>query len=281
MTAGAREPENTHGRPSRASGKEQSKLEPVTGSGARVAVVTGGASGIGRGAALSLGKDGFDVAVLDVDLPGAQVTAKGIEATGSRSIAVAVDVSSEAGVRAAFVRVAEELGVPYALVNSAGILRRSAFTEMSLEEWRRVLDINLTGTFLCCRELARLLGQAKSPGRIVNIASVHSLAPGVGLGHYDASKGGIWMLTKSLARELGPDGILVNAVGPGLVVGTALTGGPSESYLAQTLPALPLKRAGRPEDIAGAISFLCSDAASYMTGSMVIIDGGMLVTAQT
>ncbi len=247
----------------------------------RVAVVTGGASGIGRAAALQLGAEGFAVAVLDLAGELAQETAAEIRAAGSNAIALELDVRSEDSVAAAFAQVAEALGTVYALVNVAGVLSDFPFAELSLAEWQRIVDTNLTGTFLCCREAVRQILAAGTEGRIVNVASVHSLAPSAGLSHYDASKGGIWMLTKSLALELGPLGISVNAVGPGIIIGTRLTSGPSEAYLARVVPALPLRRAGQPEDVAGAISFLCSQKAGYMTGSMLIVDGGMLLTAQT
>jgi NAD(P)-dependent dehydrogenase (short-subunit alcohol dehydrogenase family) len=247
----------------------------------RVAVVTGGASGIGRAAALQLGADGFDVAVLDNACELAQETAAEVEATGAHAIAVELDVRSEDSVAAAFAQVAQSLGVVYALVNSAGVFSEIPFAELSLAEWRRIVDTNLTGTFLCCREGVRQIRAAGTEGRIVNVASVHSVAPSAGLSHYDASKGGIWMLTKSLALELGPLGISVNAVGPGIITRTRLTSGPSEGYLAKVIPALPLRRVGQPEDVAGPISFLCSQQAGYITGSLLIVDGGMLLTAQT
>ncbi len=144
-----------------------------------------------------------------------------------------------------------------------------------------VLDVNLTGTFLCARAAARLMSDAGGGGRIVNIASVHSTAPGRGLISYDASKGGIWMLTRTLALELAPQGITVNAVGPGLVYPTGLGGGAPTEYLASVVPTIPLGRAGSPADVAGAVSFLCSDDAAYVTGSMLFVDGGMLLTAHT
>lgn len=118
-------------------------------------------------------------------------------------------------------------------------------------------------------------------GRIVNIASVHAQAPGRGLAAYDATKGGVWMLTKNLALELAAHQVTVNAVGPGLIVHTMLGGGTTDEYLERTVPAIPLGRAGEPDDIAGVVSFLCSSDAAYVTGSMIVADGGMLLTAHT
>jgi NAD(P)-dependent dehydrogenase (short-subunit alcohol dehydrogenase family) len=245
-----------------------------------VAAVTGGASGIGRSAAYRLAQDGYALAVLDWNGAGAEEAAQRIRDEGGTSCAVQVDVSRPDDVERAFTTVEQELGELYALVNSAGILHLAPPLELAYDDWRRVLDVNLTGTFLCAQAAARLMVAARRGGRIVNVASVHSEAPGRGLAHYDASKGGIWMLTRNLALELAPHRITVNAVGPGLVR-TNLGGGSDEAYLTEVVPTIPLGRAGEPEDIAGPITFLCSDDARYVTGSMLFVDGGMLLTART
>lgn len=250
------------------------------------AIVTGGASGIGRAAAHRLASDGFAVAVLDQDEKAARSVAEQIRAAGGSAVARLVDVGSPAKVESAFASAAGEIGAVSVLVNSAGIIHTSPVLELSVEDWNRVLKVDLTGTFLCCQAGAKLMMRiARQPeetggGRIVNIASVHSLAPGRGLAHYDAAKGGVWMLTKNLALELAPHGITVNAVGPGLIL-TNLAGGPNDEYLSQVVPTIPLGRPGQPEDVAGPISFLCSPDASYITGAMLFVDGGMLLTTKT
>jgi len=250
--------------------------EPV-----RVAVVTGAASGIGRAAAIRLGRDGFAVVCADIDEAGAASVADEVHRAGAVGVGWRLDVSSEHDVTTAFSRICAELGPLSALVHSAGVLWVQSALELDAKQWRRVLEVNLTGTFLCDQAAARLMVEAGCGGHIVNIASVHSQAPGLGLSSYDASKGGIWMLTRNLALELAPHGITVNAIGPGLVVHTRLGGGTSQQYLDSVVPTIPLGRAAEPEDISGPVSFLCSDDSAYVTGAMLFVDGGMLLTART
>lgn len=247
----------------------------------RVAVVTGAASGIGKAVAMRFAQDGFAIGALDRDAMGVEEVAATIRAGGGMAVACPLDVREEVHVEEAFAQIASELGPPYALVHSAGVLVSSPALELAVEVWREVVDINLTGTFLCDRAAARMMVDAGMAGRIVNIASVHSEAPGRGLAAYDASKGGVWMLTRSLALELASHRVTVNAVGPGMIVHTGLGGGTDQAYLDRTVPAIPLGRAGEPEDIAGMASFLCSPDAAYVTGAMFFADGGMLLTAHT
>jgi NAD(P)-dependent dehydrogenase (short-subunit alcohol dehydrogenase family) len=242
------------------------------------ALVTGAGSGIGRATALRLARDGYAVACLDIDAARAQETAAAIGAEGGRAVASHADVADEDGVRAAMDRCEDELGSLGALVNSAGILSVAPALDLSSEAWRRVIDVNLTGSFVCAREAARRIAAASRGGRIVNVGSVHSESPGSDVVAYDASKGGVQMLTRSLARELAPQRITVNAIGPGLIQ-TNIVGGDNDAYIAQTIAAIPVGRIGKPEDVAGAISFLCGPEADYITGVTLFVDGGLRLTA--
>jgi NAD(P)-dependent dehydrogenase (short-subunit alcohol dehydrogenase family) len=245
----------------------------------RLAVVTGAGSGIGQACAYQLADDGFAIGVIDVDAEAAQLTAATVCDAGGKARAIVCDVSDEQGLAGAFDQAESAFGPTGVLVNSAGILDVAPVTELSATAWRRVIEVNLTGSFLAARESAQRMIGAGVAGSIVNVASVHSLSPGKGVAHYDASKAGLWMLTRSLALELASRRIRVNAVAPGLIR-TQLGGGASPGYLSSVVPHIPLGRIGEPADVAGTVSFLCSPAAGYVTGSMLVVDGGMLLTAR-
>ncbi len=204
-----------------------------------------------------------------------------LNAAGRRSASIETDVSDEASVKAMIDGALERFERVDILVNDAGIFPRRLIAEMTLAEWERVQDINLRGTFLCLREAALHMRKQAKGGRIINISSIDSLHPSMpGLAHYDASKGGVNMLTRSAALEFGPDAITVNAVLPGMIAteGAAAfskEGGATatEVFGKRTI----LGRVGTPEDVAACVLFLASDAASYITGQTLVVDGGFLI----
>jgi NAD(P)-dependent dehydrogenase (short-subunit alcohol dehydrogenase family) len=245
----------------------------------RVAVVTGGASGIGLGVARSFVADGHRVAVVDRDGAGAEAAAGELRAGGGTAVAVEVDVADRGSVDGGFERVRAELGPVEILVTSAGIESFDPVLDITAEMWDRIIAVNLTGTFTCVQAaLPDML--AAGWGRIVTIASSSAQSGAPNMAHYAASKGGVIGLTKALAVELARRGITVNTIPPSLVdtpmarqaehrgdfPGVDVVG-----------PMVPVGRAGTPDDIAGACSFLCSDGASYITGQVVGVNGGMYI----
>jgi len=253
------------------------KLEELFDLSGKVAIVTGAAMGIGKGIAYRLSEAGADVVVMDIKLDEAEKTCG--ELPGN-SLAIDGDVGNEEDVVATVKTAVDKFGSVDIMVNNAGIFPMKPVLEMSTEEWDRVLRINLKGAFICAREAAKQMVSQGKGGRIINIASVDALHPSmVGLAHYDASKGGMLMFTKSLALELAPHGILVNAIAPGAIETPGATGGGAIS--AEVIQAftqkIPLKRMGKPDDIGTVALFLASDAASYITGSLVVADGGVLL----
>jgi NAD(P)-dependent dehydrogenase (short-subunit alcohol dehydrogenase family) len=246
-----------------------------------LAVVTGAGSGIGRAVALRLAKEQWDLALFDVDEHGLATTEKLIQegAQAVNTTSYGVDVTNAGQVEAAMADIAAGATEIAALVSNAGVLSVTPALDLSVEQWRRTIDINLTGSFICIQAAAREMVRRGTAGRIVTVASVHSVAPGTNVTDYDASKGGLLMLTRSLARELAPHRITVNAVGPGFIV-TNLGGGASEEYASHIVSTVPLGRAGEPSDVAGAVSFLIGPDAGYITGAFLLVDGGMLLTGE-
>ena len=240
----------------------------------RVAFVTGAARGIGLAVATALHQRGASVAMADVD-PLALETAT--QALSQGVLALEADVSRQTDVRRAIERAVEHFGALDILVNNAGICPLRDFADVTEEEWDRVLDINLKGTFFCCQAALPHLRTSGERGRVVNISSVAGQSGGVLAPiHYSASKAGLIVLTKTLARILAPDRATVNCVAPGTTA-TDLTDAWAEELREQVRAAIPLGRLGQPEEIAEAVCFLASDRAAFITGATLDVNGGLFI----
>lgn len=239
----------------------------------KVAIVTGASRGIGRSIALALVRQGARVVLADVLADAAQQLAGEIAEAGGQAEAATVDVSSPESVQAAVDRVLQSHGRIDVLVNNAGIARDQLLMRMKREEWDAVLAINLTGAFTCAQAVLRPMMRQRS-GRIISISSVVGQMGNAGQSNYAASKAGLIGFTKALAREVAARGITVNAVAPGLI-DTDMTRALSESVRAEWAAKVPLGRLGSPEDVAWTVAFLAADEASYITGQVIAVNGGM------
>ncbi|MGD2178627.1 MAG: 3-oxoacyl-[acyl-carrier-protein] reductase [Anaerolineae bacterium] len=243
-----------------------------------VAVVTGASRGIGRAIALELARRGARVAVnYNTSAEAASEVVNAIEAEGGQAIAVQADVGDFDQAAGLIESAVDTFGRIDILVNNAGTTRDQLLMLMREEDWDAVLCTNLKGVFNCCKAAARLMMRQRS-GRIVNISSVSGIAGQGGQTNYAASKAGIIGFTKSLAKELGPRNVTVNVVAPGFVL-TDLTEDLSEDLKQQAIETTPLRRMGQPEEIAHAVAFLASDLASFITGEVLTVDGGLVMQA--
>lgn len=243
--------------------------------GGKVALVTGGARGIGRAIALELARLGSDVAVSDVDLQGAEAVAQEVHGLGVRSLAVEADISEGDEVEALIEKAMEAFGKIDILVNNAGITRDNLLMRMSEEEWDLVLRVNLKGVFLCTQKVIRGMMKQRS-GKVINISSVVGVMGNAGQANYAASKAGLIGFTKSVAKEVASRNIQVNAVAPGYIE-TDMTADLPEEVKTSYLAGIPAKRPGKSQEVARVVSFLASSAADYITGQVIHVDGGLLM----
>jgi 3-oxoacyl-[acyl-carrier protein] reductase len=243
--------------------------------GYKNAIVTGAARGIGKAIAHKLASIGFNVVVSDILAEEAENTAADLERLGVKSIAVKTDVSNKQDVENLIKATVQQWGSVDFLVNNAGVTRDNLSIRMKEEEWDMVLNINLKGTFLCSQAAAKEMMKRRF-GRIVNLASVSGILGTPGQANYSSSKAGVIALTKSMARELGKRNITVNAIAPGFIL-TEMTETLSDKVKQDYIANIPLNRPGTPEDIAETVHFLVSPSASYITGTVINISGGLLI----
>ena len=244
----------------------------------RVAIVTGAARGIGAATAIRLGRDGFAVAVIDLEAAACKDTVDAITTAGGKAAAIGADVSDSEQVAAGVQEVVDTLGAPTVLVNNAGILRDNLLFKMSDSDWDAVMGVHLRGAFLMTRAVQKFQVEQKW-GRIVNLSSISALG-NRGQANYSAAKAGLQGFTKTLAIELGRYGVTANAIAPGFIqtdmtaATAARVGVPFEDFVKAATSMIPVGRPGQPEDIAGVVSFLVSDDASFVSGQVIYVAGG-------
>jgi 3-oxoacyl-[acyl-carrier protein] reductase len=240
----------------------------------KVALITGAARGIGKAIALTLARRGADIVVADINLADSEVTAAEIgRETGVRTLAIKLDVSNSSDVASGFAKIIESLGRIDILINNAGITRDALIMRMRDEDWDAVISVNLKSVFLCTREAVKIMAKQRY-GRIVNIASIVAFMGNPGQANYSASKAGIVGLTKTTAKEYAKRGITANAVAPGFIM-TAMTEALPEKVREDMKNSIPMDRLGTVDDVANAAAFLASDEASYITGNVIHVNGGM------
>ena len=239
----------------------------------QVALITGGARGIGKEIATLFAREGADLALFDVNAQVLEQTASELRALGRRVEGLVVDVTDASAVEAAVLKVLDKLSKIDILVNNAGITHDGLVVRMEESQWDRVLDINLKGTFLCTRAVAKAMLKARR-GRIVSIASIVGLIGNPGQANYAASKAGVIGMTKSVAKELATRGITCNAIAPGFIK-TEMTDRLADEAKQRLQALIPMGTLGEPRDVAQAALFLVSDAARYITGHVLVVDGGL------
>ncbi len=244
------------------------------------AFITGGGSGIGRASALRLAQSGAQVAVSDLNVDAARAVVHDIKTAGGEAIAVALDVTDAQGLPAAVSDAEGQLGPIDILVNSAGLILVEPLLEFSQASWRQVMDVNVTGTFQVSQYVAQGMAH-RGYGRIINISSISGLRAGVGRVAYGTSKAAILGLTRQFALELGPRGVTTNAIAPGVIETPMTLNAYSEETWSRVLDMVPARRRGQPEDIAEAVAYLASPAASYVNGEVLTVDGGYMATGMT
>lgn len=242
----------------------------------KAAIVTGAGQGLGAAMAARLAADGYSVIIAEYDQSLATRLAERISEGGNSALACKTDVADESSVKSMVKFTLDKLGRVDALINNAGVYPKSLIIKMSRQEWDRVLAVNLKGAFLCCKHVLPLMIAQKS-GRIINIASGHAFRGGAGFSHYSASKAGIVALTKSLALEVAPFGILVNTLTPGVSDTSMPRIHSSEEEVRTKATKIPLGRMAKPEEIAEAASYLLSERNTFITGQVVAVNGGQVM----
>ncbi|MDD5108820.1 MAG: 3-oxoacyl-[acyl-carrier-protein] reductase [Candidatus Omnitrophica bacterium] len=241
----------------------------------KVALITGGARGIGQAIAMTFAREGADIVVADVNLEITQKTALEIEGLGRKALALQMDVTNYDVVEEGINKILDKMGKVDILVNNAGITKDNLLLRMSPADWDAVINVNLKGTFNCIKAVSRPMIKQRS-GRIISIASIIGLMGNPGQANYAASKAGIIALTKTVAKELASRNINANAVAPGFIQ-TEMTAKLPEDIKKKMLEAIPLAKLGTPQDVANVCLFLASDESSYITGQVITIDGGMVM----
>jgi NAD(P)-dependent dehydrogenase (short-subunit alcohol dehydrogenase family) len=244
----------------------------------KVAFITGGGSGIGRGIAERLARDGADIFIADIDAPGAESTVDLVNQLGRRAVVHKANVAAPAQLEQAAAACVERFGRLDIAVANAGIGRAAPVLDMSLKDWQDQLDVNLTGVFLTVQATARQMVRLGNGGRIVCISSLAAETTGANMWSYSATKAGVRIMVRGWAQELGPAGITVNAIGPGVIDTPLAAGlaGEADGVIRKGLERrTPVGRVGKPSDIAGLVSFMCGPDGEFMSGSYVIMDGGL------